>query len=365
MSAQRILVFGCGGIGGNVAARLHEDGHAVVVVTHNEAITAAVAQRGLIAETTRGTLTARVDVVTAPEGAAKRGRFDVAFLAVPPNRVAAAAEAAVALLDDDGLLVPLANGLPEEPLAARYGDARVVGGVVGFGAAQKAPGHVEMTSDGGILCGRWSGDVDADVHAVAGLVAGIGGDGTSLSGDHVTSNLRGARYSKLAINAAISSLGTIGGDTLGSLMRHRYARRLCLEVMTEAVQTAQKQGVQLEKLANTIDLDWLALDDEERTMAGSPSLFAKHTVLLAVGARYRRLRSSMLAAIERGREPPVEFLNGEVVRRGKDLGVRTPVNEAVTQMVQAIARGEKTASTATLEALFDETRTTLRALHMA
>ncbi len=135
--------------------------------------------------------------------------------------------------------------------------------------------------------------------------------------------------------------------------------------MTEAVQTAVKLGVKLEKLSNTVDLEWLALDDDERLASGSPSLLAKHTVLLAVGARYRRLRSSMLAAIERGREPPVDFLNGEIVSRAAAFDLAVPINSAVVDTIRAIARGEKKPGVETLRGLFDETRPVLREQRLA
>ena len=85
----------------------------------------------------------------------------------------------------------------------------------------------------------------------------------------------------LSINCAISSLGTLGGDRLGVLMRHRYMRRLALEIMTEVVAIARASGVRLEKVSGTLDLDWIALTDAERHIAGSPGLFAKHALLLA------------------------------------------------------------------------------------
>jgi hypothetical protein len=94
---------------------------------------------------------------------------------------------------------------------------------------------------------------------------------------------------------------------------------------------------------------------------GSPSLLAKHALLLAVGAKYRRLRSSMLIAIERGREPAVDFLNGEVVRAGKALGVPTPVNRRVQEYIHDIARRERRPAVALLRALYDETRTAANA----
>lgn len=171
-----------------------------------------------------------------------------------------------------------------------------------------------------------------------------------------TSNLRGARWSKLAINCAISSLGTVGGDRLGPLMRKRFVRRLALELMTETTRVAQASGVRLEKVAGTIDLEWIALSDDELKSSASPGLVAKHALLLAVGARYRRLRSSMLNAIERGRPPSVEFLNGEVVTRGERLGVPTPINRAIRDEVLAISSRRRAPSHETLRAFFESTR---------
>ena len=171
----------------------------------------------------------------------------------------------------------------------------------------------------------------------------------------ITENLLGARWSKLAINSAVSTLGTIGGDRIGPLMRNGFVRRLAAEIMTETTLVARARGVRLEKVAGTIDLEWLALTDDERN-TGGPSLVAKHAVLLAAGFRYRRLRSSMLAAIERGREPAVDFLNGEVVRHGKPLGIETRVNRAAQALVWQIARKERASSLETLRGLYGDTR---------
>ncbi len=364
LSAARVVVFGCGGIGGIVAARLAEAGRHVIVVTGNARITEAVAQNGIVATFPDGRRSVRVDVVTLAEGAGARGRFDVALLAVPPNRLAAAAADALTLLEPDGLIVPLANGLPEEALAQIVGEERVVGAIVGFGGTATAPGVLEQTSDGGFTVGRLSGVIDDDVRHIALLLGRVSDDaeGPSMA---LTTNLRGARWSKLAINCAISSLGTIGGDRLGALMRHRFVRRLCLEVMTEVTQVALALGISLEKLSGMLDLEWFALDSDERLATGSPGLLAKHTALLAVGARYRRLRSSMLSAIERGRPPPVDELNGEVVARARTLSIPVPVNAAVVDLVKAIGEGRRKSELGTLENLFADTRVTLRALRLA
>jgi 2-dehydropantoate 2-reductase len=86
------------------------------------------------------------------------------------------------------------------------------------------------------------------------------------------------------------------------------------------------------------------------------SLAAKHALVLAVGARYRRMRSSMLAALERGREPAVDFLNGEVVERAHRHGLDVPVNTRARELVWSVSRGERRSSRELLHELYDATR---------
>jgi 2-dehydropantoate 2-reductase len=172
----------------------------------------------------------------------------------------------------------------------------------------------------------------------------------------LTENLLGARWSKLALNCAISSLGTIGGDRLGALIGVRRYRRLALDVFTEVVAVARAEGVRLEKVAGTLDLDWIALTEAERRASGSAGLTAKHALLLAVGLRYRRLRSSMLAAIERGRAPAIDFLNGEITTRATRHGLAAPVNARVVALVHDLASGRAGPSRELLDRLYAETR---------
>jgi 2-dehydropantoate 2-reductase len=355
---ERILLVGCGGVGGVVASGLVLAGRNVTAITGREAIAEAIREEGLRAIVGSEERKVQLPAFASTDEAAANGPFDMLLVGVPPNAAEQAVKDALPHLKPDAPIVCFQNGLVEERLARTIDEQRLVGGIVSFGASMLGPGRVEQTSAGGFVVGRLDGRVDAGLRAVARVLEDAGEV-------DVTENLRGARWSKLAINCAISSLGTVGGDRLGALMRHRFVRRLTLEVMTEVVQVAAAEGVQLEKVAGTLDLDWLALDDDERLVPGSPGLFAKHTVLLAVGAKYRRLRSSMLAAIERGRVPPVDHLNGEVTERARAHGVPVPINEALVDAVKGLGGEGETPSLARLRRFFDETRGTLRQLDLA
>lgn len=343
----RVLLMGCGGIGGILGAALAKEERDLVAVTHNEAIAAAINQRGFdVTEEERRTQVRARAHVTVPAGSAP---FDFVFLATQPPQIEEAATAAAPLLAPDGAMVCFQNGLCEQRVANLVGAEHTLGAIVAWGGSMTAPGVYERTSAGGFVIGRLDGGHDPRLPVLRRLLEPIGPV-------DITDNLAGSRWSKLAINCAISSLGTIGGDRLGALLRYRFARRLGLEVMTEAVAVATACDIQLEKVAGTIDLEWVALTEADTVGPGSPSLMAKHALLLAVGAKFRRLRSSMLAAIERGREPAVDYLNGEVVTRGLSHGIATPINARVRTMIHAIARGECRPGVDLLRRLYHESR---------
>ena len=343
--APRVLVVGAGGIGGVAAATLRAatPDLALTTLTTNAAIADALRAKGFVVRGVDGEQQVDAGPVVT-ELAAGTEPFDWILLATQPPQVEEAARAAAPFLAPTGAMVCFQNGLCEPRIERIVGRPDgVVGAVVAWGASMLEPGVYERTSSGGFSIGRLDGSDDPRLTELDTLLEPIGPVQT-------TRNLAGARWSKLAINCAISTLGTLGGARLGALMIQKFVRRLALEIMTEVVTVARAEGVKLEKVSGTLDLDWIALTDKEREAWGSPGLLAKHSMLLAVGARYRRMRSSMLAAIERGRTPAVDFLNGEVVDRGRRHGIPTPVNEKAQALVHALARKEAIPSMATLEA---------------
>lgn len=340
------LVVGCGAIGGVLAAGLAESGQDVTVVTTNPTIHAAIEDRGLKVVGEGATRHVRTK---ASLGVPTDRTFDYVILATQPPQVEDAARSALPALAERGAIVCLQNGLCEERLGKIVGDERVIGAVVGWGATMPEPGLYEKTAAGGFTLGFTSGEpIERDHGALARALEAVGPVET-------TKNLRGKRWSKLAINCAISSLGTLGGDRLGALMQHRFVRRLALEIMTEVVEVARAEDVRLEKVSGTIDLSWIALTEEEKRAAGSPSLVAKHGLLLAVGFRYRRMKSSMLSAIERGRTPAVDFLNGEIVTRARTRSLCAKVNQTILDAVWDVSKKKRTAGLPLLREVYEAT----------
>ncbi len=344
---MRIAVIGCGGIGGTLAACLTRAGHDVTPITGNATVATALAEHGLRVRELDGA-TWSVQPRNTPLVAAGDGDrntpYDLLIVATQSTTLESALRAAAPHLAPDGVVVCCQNGLPEERAAAVVGAHRVVGCVVGWGATAVEPGLYQRTSRGGLQLGRPS-PAAPDPAPIAELLA-------AASEARVVPDLAAVRWSKLAINCCTSTLGAVGGDTLGALMRHRVVRRLALELFAEVAEVARAEGVKPAPVGGTLDIEKVAITPAERQQRiGSPSLAYKHSILLAVGMKYRRMRSSMLYALERGRPPEIDYLNGEVVRRGERHAVPTPVSAALVRAVRAIAAGGASSSLDTLRAV--------------
>jgi 2-dehydropantoate 2-reductase len=329
-----------------LAATLTRAGADVTPIVGNPKIAQALATHGYRVRELDGTEWAvpctRAPLLHASEADAP---FDLVFVATQSTTMEAALTDARDKIGAGAAVVTCQNGLPEERAAAIVGE-RVIGCVVGWGASMVEPGLYKRTSKGVLTFGKPTPGAP-DPQPIAELCE-------AASPTVVVDDLAGVRWSKLAINCVTTTLGAIGGVPLGKLLSHRPIRRIALEVFAEVAAVAQAAGVKVQPVGGTLEIDKIAISDAERALHfGSPSLAYKHSVLLAVGFKYRRLRSSMLYALERGRPPEIDFLNGEIVRRGAALGVPTPVNAALVEAVRAIEARRQRSAIATLRAIHE------------
>ena len=345
LGEQRILLLGCGAVGGVIAGGLLRGGHDLIIVAHNEEICSAVTARGLDVTTPEGEW--KVPASTFRRLDEVEGPFDVVLLAMKATEVEQAVRDVVGMLSKDGYLVTLQNGVVEDRVGEIVGRERVVGALVGWGATMHAPGVYEMTSEGELVVGELDGRVTKRVESLKVML-------DSAVPTTISSNIYGVLWSKLAINCVITTLGATTGQLLGEMLRQARIRRLGMLIASEVIDVAEAQGIALEPVGGTLDIYRLYLPHGRRGDGFSLEVLLKHVILLVVGAKFSRLKSSMLQSLERGRRPEIEFMNGYVAERGREKGVLTPVNEALTEMVLEIAAGRREMNPDNLQELMAE-----------
>jgi 2-dehydropantoate 2-reductase len=324
----RILIEGIGGIGGVIAARMIQAGYNPALVTANEEITGAINREGLRITTPEGAAIVPARAYTSLDNLPPDERFDAAYLLMKANSVVEAAQKTVPWLTPEGYVVTLQNGIVEDAVSAAIGSRRVVSGIIGWGGTMTAPGVYEKTSTGETHIGELSGAI---THRLTELKSAL----ECATPVVVTENIRGALWSKLAINCTITTLGALTGDLLGEMLQDRQTRRVFMRTYGEVVETADALGIRLERIAAN-----------PRTLYVPPkanpfTLFVRDLLVRVVGRRYGKLKSSMLQSLERGRKTEIDFLNGYVVEQAKKVNVPTPVNAALTQMIREIEDGTR------------------------
>jgi 2-dehydropantoate 2-reductase len=282
----RIAVLGAGALGSVLGSLLWRAGEDVVLVGR-AAHVAAIRAAGLSVEGVLGGFNA-----TPHAEERLSARPELALLTVRARDVVAVLRENAALLAGVPIVV-LQNGLRGEELAATAVPAdQLVSGVVALHAQYVKAGHVMLLESAGLLVGRPEGANDQTVEQIRAVL-------DKAVPTAVSDNMRGARWTKL-----ILSLGDVLVALHGPVKAHKdpALRELAAGLAREGMAVAARAGIRLEPIPGTsLPLTELPEHRGPRSLA----------------------------------EP--EYLNGEVVRLGKALGVPTPLNEAAMALARGVA----------------------------
>ena len=322
-----ITVVGAGAIGGVTAAALKTAGRKVHLVCKHREIADLAMSTGLSISGIKGDRTVRLDAV--PTIADLPGPQDLVLLATKATDCVAAATDLLPFLKPDAVVVSLQNGICEDDIAAVVGRDRTLGCVVGWGASMLGPGRLEITSEGDFIVGDLANRPDDNLPFVRDLL-------DNVVPARISGNIMGELYAKLIINSCINSLGVIVGVRLGKLLANRKVRRIFIAIMREAMAVAAALEIKVEKGGGG-KLDYYAFLEDD----GFVKNLRRHLFIRAIGFKYRRIKSSSLQSLERGRRTEIDYLNGYIVDRGNEKGVAVPVNTAVVAMIKEIEDGRR------------------------
>jgi 2-dehydropantoate 2-reductase len=321
-----ILVIGAGAVGGITAALLRLAGHDVEIAVRNEELASLISEKGIEINGVCGNHIVQIPAYS--QAADINGRKDVLLLATKATDMIDAARIFMPVLKENGYLVSLQNGICEEDLIRELGKDKVIGCVTGWGATMEHHGKVSMTSGGDFILGYPEKEPDDFLQLVADVML-------SVVPVRVTGNITGHKYSKLIINSCITSLGAICGMYLGSMLSKKKIRRIFIEIIREAVAVSDKMQIKIEIFSGKLDFrDFVMKNDILADIR-------RHLLIMAIGVKYRRLKSSGLQSLERGQRTEVDYLNGYIVKHGISMGVDVPVNSIIVKMVHEIEAGER------------------------
>ncbi len=335
---MRIAVMGAGAIGGITGALIAEAGEDVTLVDPFSEHVNKINWDGLRVIGELGEHVVKVPAVS-PDNLG--GTFDLVFLAVKSVDTDEAIDAVRGHMSDEAPVVSLQNGINEEHIAELIGGERTIGASTYYSATFEAPGLVNKTSSNGYIVGELDGKITdrvVDIGRLLGLVEET----------EVTDNIWGHLWSKLLINVFTNSFGALTGQLFGEFVQTEVGKKLLGALYTESYDVAVKQGVRLVKLIGVLDPEFLVVRSEE-----DGTRVAQILDLVAGPDQFGKMKSSMLQDLERGRKTEIDFLNGYIVKKGREVGVPTPVNEAIVEMVKEVEAGKRKLTIKNLEEIWN------------
>ena len=334
---RRIAVLGVGAIGSSVGADLADAGEEVLLVDQWPAHVEAMRANGLRVVMPDNDLHVRVRAMHLSDLASERPAFDIVFLASKSYDTAWMTHLIAPYLVDDGVYVGLQNGMNEDTIAPIVGRSRTVASVVELSAEIYQPGIVQRDTT---RTGTWFGvgELDGAITDRVGEIADLLGHSARVS---VTENILGAKWTKLVTNSM-----TMGPFSLLGLKNWDAAAlpgmtEISLAIGRESAAVGAALGYRLEPIFGLSTEDFAGSDDQVL-------ITAMRTLHNHVG------KEATTATVQdhlKGRRTELEHITGIVVRKGREVGVPTPINEAVLDLGRQIGAGTRNMDPSNLDVL--------------
>ncbi len=321
---MKILVYGAGAIGWFFGGRLTLAGEDVTLVTRG-AQYEALATRGLILEGPKSGVPDPVKVRVCKPGEEK-GPYDLIFVTLKSQQIAAAAQHLRKLVAKDGVLVFPQNGLPwwyfqgieskwrdapikvldpDGVLARTFPPEMIIGGTAQKPADLVAPGHVRLP-DGdadALLIGEINNQITPRLKAIADIATRAGWTGK------VSDDIRKVKWTKLLSNAVWNTLGAITQSNAREAAAFAGTRPLAVALIREVVAVAGAVGTTLE------------VDAEAR---------------VADTAKRASLPTSTLQDVRAGRPLEMDAIVNAVLELGRMTGTATPTLDIIAACVNLL-----------------------------
>ena len=304
---MKICIVGCGAVGSLFAAHLAKAGEAEIWAYDVwKEHTAATQAQGLRLSGAAD-FTARVNATSDPK---ELPRCDYGIVATKAIHTRSAIAQVAHIFDEKSAVCSVQNGVGNEEIIAEH-VKYVIRGTTFPAGHPIAPGHIGYDIKGDTWVGPFepAGTSFDRVEELAGLMTRSGMNTVALK------DARGAQWTKLIFNASTNPVGALTLLHHGAATRFAPTGQLFDNLIAEGEAVAQKLGIELH-------------GDPRQLVQKGASAPGKH-------------RASMLQDVMAKRQTEVDFMNGAIVTWGEKVGVPTPLNKALWQLIKGLEHAWK------------------------
>jgi 2-dehydropantoate 2-reductase len=299
MQSERVVIVGAGAVGCYFGGMLARVGVPVTLIGRAAHID-VIRRDGVFIDRSDFQDYIRVDGSTDIRAVAQG---TIVLLCVKTVDTETAAAAIAPHLGTGSLLISFQNGVDNVERIERASGINAIPAVVYVAAAMSGPGRVKHSGRGDLVIGD-SGR-RKDLERVAQLFE------RARIPCRISDDIAAELWTKLVLNCAYNAISAVTQARYGLIANNPTARQVMEELVKEVLDVARAAGI--------------ALKDRELV-----------TAALKFGDSMANATSSTAQDLARGRPTEIDSLNGYISRRGKELGVPTPVNTTLYTLVKLL-----------------------------
>jgi 2-dehydropantoate 2-reductase len=301
---MKIAVVGAGAMGSLFGAMLAEAGNEVWLYDVWAEHVQTINKNGLAIEREGQTRTLSIKATTDPK---QIGQAQLVIIFVKSTHTASAAETARKLAGSDGAVMTLQNGMGNADILSGFIDPeRVLAGTTSHGATMLGPGSIRHAGIGATTIGAWAETEQGRERArkLSDFFTKTGIETEAVD------DVRSVLWNKLLINIGINAITALTAIKNGQILDLEITRKLSRNAVEEAMKIAGEMNIKVRE--DAVD----------------------HVYAVAEATAVNR--SSMGQDVDNKRQTEIRTINGFIVREAKRLGLKAPVNETLTALVETL-----------------------------
>jgi 2-dehydropantoate 2-reductase len=295
----QIAVVGAGAVGGYFGGMFARAGAPTVFIGRKH-FADAVNSKGLILDKSEGQQ--RIRAIATVDMSAVRDCALILF-SVKANDTSATAIQMAPFVRPDATVICLQNGVDNADQVRAAANVEALPAVVYVAVSVPESGRVKHLARGDLVIGPPSERTThlADLFIRGGIPC------------RVSENIEGELWLKLLRNCALNAVSALGQVRYGQIAQSDHAKKLMEQIVDEVLAVARAAGVSLP-----------GVQDRRSGMAAA----------IELATQMADAFSSTAQDLNRSRLTEIDALNGYISRRGAQLGIPTPVNQALFTLVK-------------------------------
>jgi 2-dehydropantoate 2-reductase len=304
---MKIYILGAGALGCVFGGVLHQAGQDVTLLCNSRLQADTINDTGLDIQIGKNIQNTNIKAAQVGDNLPIP---DLMVILVKSQHTFAALQSVQNCIGQNTTIVSLQNGMGHEEVISQFvPKSQILGGKTYVGGVRLAHNRIIAGYETKqTIFGEFDGQISPRVQHITAIFTEAG------LATQISDNILGTMWDKLFINVSTGAISGITGLCYGDLYQIQELENIAIGAVEEAINIAKTMGI-------------------ETTVPNGKTAWT----MASAGLPYE-FKPSMLQSLEAGNKTEIDFINGYIVKKGKELGIATPINQTLVACMKGVEK---------------------------